>query len=450
MIYQRPIFGGLAALFCFGLGFFALIQNRKAPLNQSFALYNFCLALWNLSDFIILIPDPAVGLWYIRVMGLWGCLLIPFYMQFLFILFDLYEKSSYQKLTRFYFGLGTIFYLLHLTPLIIKKVIYVQYPKNNYLEIAGPLYPVFGIFLISGLLISIILIIKKRSHLRGPKRIRSNFALFASFLGFMAISFYFLSFIRIDLPSIYYTLEVSVSFTFAYAIFKHELIPAKTVVRRLFLIFGIYSVLVFILTPITYVFYKHLSSNAGVPLSSFIYYSSVIGLLFTMGPILYGFLAKKYFLFQETMATHITHEFKSPLASIQSAKLILEEELSHQNPNKEKVKEYFEIIQRNSDRMENFVQNIINLQKAEELPPDSTQKKILFPDFVKDLLGDFINLANRTSVECQVPFEFIGNEEGMKQIFVNLFSNCTKYAPSGPVIIQLTSDTQNVFFSIQD
>jgi len=56
MTTERLAFAFFALGFCLLLAIFAAYKNYKLKLNILFALYNFFNALWNTSEFFILIP----------------------------------------------------------------------------------------------------------------------------------------------------------------------------------------------------------------------------------------------------------------------------------------------------------------------------------------------------------------------------------------------------------
>jgi len=250
MLFQRPIFGFLALLYCVCLGVFALVNNPHSRLNRSFAFYNLTNALYNASDYLIFFPDHEWGLWYFRICSVGGCFMFPFLMSFIFQLIGVAEEERYRNILKGTTVIGIVFALLHFTPWMLKDVRYQYLQSTANVEVPGPAYYLFALWGLGSLGIVLSALPKA---LRSPielHRKRAMYVATACFLGFCALLFYFGSLFWIDLPAVYMPLQALVGFTFSYSIFKHNLIPVSVAIKRAAVLLGIYIAIVFTTVPI--------------------------------------------------------------------------------------------------------------------------------------------------------------------------------------------------------
>lgn len=125
-----------------------------------------------------------------------------------------------------------------------------------------------------------------------------------------------------------------------------------------------------------------------------------------------------------------SHEFKTPIASINGfASLLIEKECSS-----EQQEEYLKIIRDESERLSNLAKNTILLSKLSSQQMITSQEEynlgeqlrqcaiILSPEWMKKKItfdGDFSNIKYR------------GNKELMQHLWLNIIGNSVKYTPNG-------------------
>lgn len=155
-------------------------------------------------------------------------------------------------------------------------------------------------------------------------------------------------------------------------------------------------------------------------------------------------------LLRNDFINNYSHEFKTPIASINGfASLLLEKDL----PIAEQ-KQYLEIIVAESARLSNLATNTILLSKlsSQQIVTDveeydlSEQLRqcsiLLSPKWVEKKIqvnGDF------------TPTLFLGNKEMMQHLWINLLDNAIKYTPAGGEIsISTMIENDHVFIQILD
>lgn len=447
MLYQRLLLANLALVYCVCIGLFALIQNHRAPLNRYFALYNFSNALYNAADWVILIPNHQWGVWWVRFAGVGGSLMIPFLMLFVFELTEVAQLPTFRTLRKWGIRLGIFFVLMHFTPFMIRDA---YIPEGNFLriEIPGILYPFFAIFTLSNLAAIVWSLIQIKKHGNSYQKQKLTYVILACLTGALAFAAYFLNFVGHDLPIVYYSLQALVAFIFSYAIFKHNLIPLSVALRRTLLIVGIYILIGILVAPLFIIMRQSILLTGSW--SALLLLVGIAGALFSLGPVIYGNMVQRSSLFQDNAASHVAHEFRTPLHAIQNAKAILEEELAKPTIDSAKVHDYMNMIERNANRLETFVAEILTTVKAGEGRSTLNKTPCDLVLLVREAMDQFPTLQHRHQVKADPLPQILLDKEAIFQVITNLISNAAKFAPSGFITITLRETKGGVEVAVAD
>ncbi|MGG7212701.1 ATP-binding protein [Clostridium nigeriense] len=145
-----------------------------------------------------------------------------------------------------------------------------------------------------------------------------------------------------------------------------------------------------------------------------------------------------------------SHEFKTPITSIQGfAEILLETEVSDEDQ-----KQYLQIIAEESARLAELSQNTLLLSKLDaqqvvidknEFSLDEQIKKIAILIF-KELEKKNITL------EMDLPnVKYYGNQELLCQVWMNLMNNAIKFTPErGEITISITDNSDYISVNISD
>lgn len=146
---------------------------------------------------------------------------------------------------------------------------------------------------------------------------------------------------------------------------------------------------------------------------------------------------------------NFSHEFKTPIASIQGFAEMLElGELTE-----EERMEYIHTIIEESSRLTTLATNILNLCKVEQQSILTNQSRFN----VSEQLRQVIALLDKKwwakgiviAFDCGEVF-YTGNEELLKQIWINLIDNAIKFSPEGEeidIIIRESDESLTVSFT---
>lgn len=155
-------------------------------------------------------------------------------------------------------------------------------------------------------------------------------------------------------------------------------------------------------------------------------------------------------MFRDDFISNVSHEFKTPIASVQGfAKLLQNNDLS-----KDERDEYTEIIVEETRRLSHLSTNILKISKLEHQGivekrttfslDEQIRRSILLLEHLweKKHIGFNINLKE---------ISYIGDEELLQQVWVNLINNAINFSPDGgSVDIELTQTDDNLVFKIKD
>src|SRR5207248_175727 len=100
---------------------------------------------------------------------------------------------------------------------------------------------------------------------------------------------------------------------------------------------------------------------------------------FSTGPFIYSFLERHTFWLKKHITTGLTHELKSPISAIRGAlDLILDRIDSTPEREHSHLKDYLQMIDRNTRRLESFVQDLLHVAKGQDGPLQIEKTRIDF------------------------------------------------------------------------
>lgn len=145
---------------------------------------------------------------------------------------------------------------------------------------------------------------------------------------------------------------------------------------------------------------------------------------------------------------NFSHEFKTPIVSIKG----FAEMLKYGNLTDEEQNEYLDIVISESSRLSSLATNVLNLSKIEGQTILSEQQKFNVGEQIR---GSIILLQPKWEakhLEVSVDGEdlfFVGNEDLLGQVWVNLLDNAIKFSPENErITISIGNEVSEVIISI--
>jgi len=148
---------------------------------------------------------------------------------------------------------------------------------------------------------------------------------------------------------------------------------------------------------------------------------------------------------------HLSHELKTPMSAIIGSVEILQKEGIQ---NKETFDEFMGILLKESYRMQNIIEDILELSRLEQPRVTLSPKLINVDSIVKDTVELFEPLAKDKHLsmfyQTKVSNELMLDYTTVKTILNNLVSNAIKYSNSGVISIKAFSDKDKLTLIVQD
>lgn len=148
--------------------------------------------------------------------------------------------------------------------------------------------------------------------------------------------------------------------------------------------------------------------------------------------------------------TNISHEIRTPLTMIVSPI----EHMLQSKTTPEPVKQQLTLVSKNTNRLLNMVNQILDFQKMEQSP--LTVSKIAIGPFVENLYENYCNNARLKQIDYRFENK-LGEQliwvdaEAVEKMVVNLLSNAFKYTPPGKSIhLSLFDDNGEVALQVRD
>ncbi|MCR4956374.1 MAG: sensor histidine kinase [Lachnospiraceae bacterium] len=146
------------------------------------------------------------------------------------------------------------------------------------------------------------------------------------------------------------------------------------------------------------------------------------------------------------MITNVSHDLKTPLTSIVNyADLIGKEECDN-----EKIKEYSEVLLRQSTRMKRLIEDLVEVSKANTGNLDVALEPCNMGVFLDQTQGEYIEKLQKANLELFITkpekeIQVMADGRRMWRIFDNLMNNICKYAKEDTrVYIDLNETEENV------
>lgn len=152
------------------------------------------------------------------------------------------------------------------------------------------------------------------------------------------------------------------------------------------------------------------------------------------------------------MVAHISHELKTPLASIKEGAGLLKDGLV--GPLNNEQDEVVGILDKNCGKLQKLIENILdfNMAQARQTPIDLTE--IPLEEVLQEIAEDHHNSLLARQIELQLdlfPVKVVGNRKQVKTIFDNLMSNAIKFTPdNGRVRVSVGRDGGFAETTIED
>jgi two-component system phosphate regulon sensor histidine kinase PhoR len=137
---------------------------------------------------------------------------------------------------------------------------------------------------------------------------------------------------------------------------------------------------------------------------------------------------------RRTFVADVSHELRTPIASIAAAAETLEEAA----PDESERRELVELIQRQSARMKELIDDLMDLAQIESGAVDLTREDVPVTDLLREVAQDLSVDASRRRVRVAVTGDtnasMLADRRRLLQVARNLLDNAIKFSPEGETV----------------
>jgi two-component system phosphate regulon sensor histidine kinase PhoR len=151
---------------------------------------------------------------------------------------------------------------------------------------------------------------------------------------------------------------------------------------------------------------------------------------------------------------NMTHEFKTPIATINLALDSISNPKISENP--EMVKRYHKMIRDENKRMHAQVENVLRISKLEKNELDISKERLKLHDIINQSISHVELIVQNRNGFVKTHFEakkssILANDSHLTNVVVNILDNAIKYSTQEPKIDIYTENIKNfIILKIQD
>jgi two-component system, OmpR family, phosphate regulon sensor histidine kinase PhoR len=166
------------------------------------------------------------------------------------------------------------------------------------------------------------------------------------------------------------------------------------------------------------------------------------------------FRQKKLSEMKSDFLNNMTHEFKTPLATISLASEMLMKKTVQEDP--AKIQRYTRIIYDENTRLQNHVEQILRVSLLKKGHLRLRKKEVNVHDLLSKIIESFEITVKERGGElkahfCAKNFIVMADPAHLTNVITNLLDNADKYSPNGPDIrVGTYNDGEGVVISVED
>ncbi len=187
-----------------------------------------------------------------------------------------------------------------------------------------------------------------------------------------------------------------------------------------------------------------IKSIIGMSLLSFLF-GSIILFVF-IAAVFQWIKQKKISEIKSDFINNMTHEFKTPIATINLAVEAIKNPKI--NSDQEKIIRYANMIRDENNRMHAQVENVLQISKLDKNELDLKMEEVNIHEIIEDAIAhvDLIVSDRKGSITTHFDLkitELMASEMHMTNVIVNILENASKYSPEVPIIDIYTRERNN-------
>ncbi|MCB4756238.1 MAG: hypothetical protein LHV69_04285 [Elusimicrobia bacterium] len=434
--------GFLAAVTSLLFGIAVLLKARPRKLGVLFFLLSLSVASWGgFATWIGAIRDANTALLAWRLAYAAGVTWAP---VFFFHFVTVFCRINQKRLLFLHYVLGAASLLLAFTGLFFPSV---RWTFNSmYHPRLGPFFIPYLVLWLGSIVWSHYCIVREyRATADGHRKNQIKYFFLATAIAYGGVSLGYLPKFGIDVyPWGDFTIALY-PLIMSYAILRYRLMDIRIFVRRAVLLIGVYCVLVFVcIAGVALLHAGRSAANTSLP--NLVLEIMLFGGILSIGPFLYAHAVRESSYFREQAMSGLTHELKGPLAAIESALDFLHEQRKSAPPGAQEAG-YFDMIERNSARLRQFVDDLLQVFRGENKDVLLNIEEVNLTRLCQDAAGSYRSLAEGKGISIGLEGEGLGpdvvvraDKKKIEQVLSNLLSNAVKFTEKGGIKLSLARE----------
>ncbi|MDG5471040.1 ATP-binding protein [Jeotgalibacillus sp. ET6] len=161
---------------------------------------------------------------------------------------------------------------------------------------------------------------------------------------------------------------------------------------------------------------------------------------------------KKLEQMRKDFVANVSHEVKTPITSIKGfTETLLDGAMNDQ----EALESFLTIILKESDRLQDLIQDLLDLSKVEQQGFNLAVADVNITKLLQEVTAIMKQKADQKSMKIVLDGDqdlFIeGDQDRLKQIFINLISNALTYSqPRGEIRLTVTDEKERILINVED
>ncbi len=153
----------------------------------------------------------------------------------------------------------------------------------------------------------------------------------------------------------------------------------------------------------------------------------------------------------DNFIANVTHELKSPLASIQ----LYLETMKYRKLTADRQKEFINLMMKDAHRLKQLISSILDISSIEQKKMAYHYKiysaESLITELVREVETQFKLTENSIQITGEAPCKCVVDRNAFKTVFTNLIENAIKYSPKHPqIIVNMGCNSRSLFIEIID
>jgi two-component system, OmpR family, phosphate regulon sensor histidine kinase PhoR len=212
--------------------------------------------------------------------------------------------------------------------------------------------------------------------------------------------------------------------------------------------------------PGNYILSAYFPDERNIILMRMVYwiiFSVIFALMLIVGfplSLLVFYRQKKVSEMKSDFINNMTHEFKTPIATISLASEMLMKKKVNENPGR--IQQYAKIIFDENIRLQNHVEQILSVSLLDRGQFNLKKRDVDVHEVINDLVETFDIAVKERNGEikthyCAANYHLQADKVHLTNVISNLLDNANKYSPEAPSIRIGTQNTHNgIIISVED